>query len=89
VLERLYSAAVRTRDAFYGEGRTMNYERLVNRLRSDPRIFTADDDHKIHRILRKAIRRKVAAYPPAPVGRYSGLTADELRRTGTGETDWF
>ena len=67
----------------------MNYERLVNRLRSDPRLFTTADDHKIHRILLKAVRRKVAAYSPTPVGPYSGLTAEELRRSGTCETDWY
>ena len=66
----------------------MNYDRIVARLRRDSRIFTAPNDHKIHRILLHAKRRKVEQYPPSRVGPYSGLTAAELRMSGTCETDW-
>ena len=66
----------------------MDYDRIVTRLRSDDRLFTAPDSHKIHRVLRRAIRRKVEQYPPQRVGPFSGLTAAELRMSGTCETDW-
>lgn len=72
----------------------MHYTNLVRRLRNDPRLFDESDEHKIHRILRKAIRRmaierRVADKRERKVGPYSGLTSRELASSGTCETDWF
>lgn len=68
------------------------YDRLIRRIRNDPRLFT-DDDHKVHRILGKALarRRKVRGQlpDPTPRGPYSGMTRRELAATGTCEPDWF
>lgn len=54
----------------------MNYERIVRRLRQ--RIFDYPEvqETKASRVLQKAITRKVAAYPPAPVDRWGATTED-------------
>ena len=67
----------------------MDYARIVQRLRRDARLFTTPDEHKIHRVLLHAKQRMLAQFPPQRVGPYSGLTAAELRHTGTCETVWF
>jgi len=71
----------------------MNYERLIRRIRSDPRIFSTPEDHKIHRVLRQVKKHRLAEIEQErqlePVGPYSGLTKRELRATGTCETDWY
>jgi hypothetical protein len=67
----------------------MDYEKLVRCIRRDPRLFDTEDDHKIHRILGKAVRHKVAHYGKPNTGVYSGLTKRELAASGTCETDWF
>ena len=73
----------------YRKKRNPDYERMVHQIRGDPRLFDAPESHKIHRVLRKAIKHKVARYPKPPVGPYSGLTRGELARSGTVETDWY
>ena len=68
----------------------MNYERLVRRIRQDPRLF-AEDSVKIDRVLLKA-KSKMLAHrrrKPEPVGPYSGLTRAELRASRTCEPDWY
>ena len=69
----------------------MDYARLIRNLRRDPRLFDTDDDHKIHRILLKAlqIRHKRYLAPARLTGPYSGLTHDELAASGTCEPDWY
>lgn len=69
-------------------------ESAVHRMRC--RIFDYDDTPKeaqAGRVLRYLIVRKVRQkkldQASAPVGPYSGLTAGELRATGTCEADWF
>lgn len=43
----------------------MDYARVVDRLRRDPRIWTEENEpgRKFGRVLLKAIHRKVKAYP--------------------------
>ena len=69
------------------------YDWRIRRLRHNPLLFDSDEDHKIHRILGKALarRRKLREKyePPAAKGQYSGMTKRELAATGTCETDWF
>jgi hypothetical protein len=70
----------------------MDYSKIIRRLRNDPRLFDTDDDHKIHRILGKALqmrRKREYANQSRPVGPYSGLTRAQLAKSGTCETDWF
>ncbi len=76
----------------FAADRVKKYDELIRKLRRHPLLFDGDDDHKIHRLLDKAlsVRRKLREIADRrEVGRYSGLTADELRRSGTCETDWF
>ena len=55
------------------------YDRLIRRIRNDPRLMDTEDDHKIHRILGKALARRAKLRkkydPPEPVGPYSGMTS--------------
>lgn len=74
----------------------MNYAKIVRRIRNMDLLFDSDEDHKIHRILRRALEKKVAQQNAEDertrhqrVGPYSGLTRAELARTGTLETDWY
>ena len=70
----------------------MNYDRLVRRIRNSHLLFDTEDDHKIHRILSKALtglRKERERGPAAPVGPYSGMTRRELARSGTCEPDWY
>lgn len=65
------------------------YERLVRRLRSDPRLW--DEDDRVYNLLGKALERlrKLRRQQVHQVGPYSGLTRQELRQSGTCEPDWF
>jgi hypothetical protein len=69
----------------------MNYDKIIRRIRNSPLLFDSEDDHKIHRILKKALsmsrKRRERATPS--VGIYSGLTRRELARSGTCEPDWY
>ena len=71
----------------------MNYERLIRAIRNSPLLFDSEDDHKIHRILGKALqmrRKERENNPPVKiVGPYSGLTRQELAASGTCEPDWY
>jgi hypothetical protein len=69
----------------------MDYAKLVRNLRRHDLLFDSADDHKIHRILRKALTLQAKRFEQkkASVGRYSGLTKRELAQSGTCETDWF
>lgn len=79
----------------------MNYIRLVCRLRSSNLIDldpASQEGKKFERVLLKAIDKKIEQQKREDlermggrrsVGPYSGLTREELRRTGTCETDWF
>jgi hypothetical protein len=71
----------------------MNYERIVRQIRRDPRLFDTPDDHKIHRILRRAITNMIVqrrtGEPREAVGPYSGLTKHELAESRTCEPDWY
>jgi hypothetical protein len=63
-------------------------DRLIRRLRRDPRLWDADG--RLGRTLRKALEHRATLRPAAQqaVGHYSGLTRQELRQSGTCETDW-
>lgn len=72
------------------------YQQLVRRLRNDPRLWDGTEvGDRLHDLLGKALERlsklreKEAKQQPAKVGPYSGLTREELRQSGTCETDWF
>lgn len=69
--------------------RIREYDRLIRRLRADPRLW--DEDDRVYKILGKALdrRAKIRSNAPQSVGVFSGLTRGELRRSGTCETDWF
>lgn len=69
--------------------RLQEYDRLIRRLRNDPRLW--DDDDRIYNILGKALSRRAKIRPKEKrvVGPYSGLTRQELRASGTCEPDWF
>lgn len=74
----------------------MNYTKIVRRIRNMDLLFDSDDNHKIHRILRKAVTKKVAqqraeddARGLPKRGPYSGMTRSELARSGTSEPDWY
>ena len=69
----------------------MNYDKIIRQIRNSPLLFDSEDDHKIHRILRKALSmaRKRREQQPRSVGVYSGLTRQELALSGTCEADWF
>lgn len=67
----------------------MDYDKLIRRLRNDPLLFDSDDDHKIHRILGKALERRRSSTATPKRGPYSGLTQKELALSGTCETDWY
>ena len=43
-------------------------------------------DRVLHYLKKRVLRQREDTSPRGP---YSGLTASELRRTGTCETDWF
>ena len=82
--------AAKTSDSRYEtEVRIRQYDRLIRRLRADPRLF--DEDDRVYDILGKALdrRAKIRRNTPKNVGVFSGLTRSELRRSGTCETDWF
>ena len=67
------------------------YDRLIRRLRSDPRLW--DKDGRVSRILGMALERRASLRKlnseSKIIGPYSGLTKQELRRTVTCETDWY
>jgi hypothetical protein len=69
--------------------RLEEYDRLVRRLRNDPRLW--DEDSRISPILSKALARraKLRVNEEKAVGLYSGMTRAELRATRTCETDWY
>ena len=69
----------------------MDYNKLIRQIRSSPLLFDSEDSHKIHRILRKAIkmRRNERELISESRGFYSGMTKRELAATGTCEPDWF
>ncbi len=71
------------------EGRIAQYDRLIRRLRNDPRLW--DEDDRVYDILGKALARrtKLRERVPDQVGPYSGLTRSELAASGTCEADWF
>jgi hypothetical protein len=70
------------------EARIKELDRLIRRLRNDPRLW--DEDDRVYRLLGKALehRAKMRRSEPCTVGPYSGLTRQELRQSGTCETDW-
>lgn len=66
-------------------------EGLLRRIRNSPKLWEPDTT-KIDRVLVKAkarMMRRRGSCAAAPVGQYSGLTKQELRRSGTCETDWY
>lgn len=70
------------------------YERLLRKLRHHP-LYDGSGrrDDQIYRMIGKAQallkrEREREARKPA-VGPYSGLTRQELRASGTCETDWY
>lgn len=71
--------------------RIQQYDRLIRRLRNDPRLW--DDDDRVYNILGKALERRKKLRQQNPdkksVGPYSGLTRRELQASGTCETDWY
>jgi len=71
--------------------RIEQYDRLIRRLRNDPRLW--DEDDRVYNILGKALERRMKLRRQSPesrsVGPYSGLTRQELQASGTCETDWF
>lgn len=82
--------ATKTSDSRYEtEVRIRQYDRLIHRLRADPRLW--DEDDRVSKILGKVLdrRAKIRSNAPQSVGVFSGLTRGELRRSGTCETDWF
>ena len=74
--------------------RLARYERLLSRLRDDPRLWDESPASERLTALIKQVKEKVIALREdlqreASVGPYSGLTRQELRKSGTLETDWF
>ena len=70
--------------------RIQEYDRLIRKLRRDSRLW--DEDDRVYDILGKALarRRKLRERSATRVvGPYSGLTRQELRQSGTCETDWY
>lgn len=71
--------------------RVAQCERLVRRLRNDPRLW--DEDDRVHALLGRALKRQRRARErvavPEPRGPYSGMTPRELAASGTCEPDWF
>lgn len=65
------------------------YERLLRRLRNDPRLW--DEDNRVYDLIGKVKERlrKARSQQVHQVGPYSGLTRNELRMSGTCEADWF
>lgn len=69
----------------------MNYSKLLRKIRNSPKLW-ADDSAKIERLLLLVKTKAIAqeqANETREVGPYSGLTRNELRQSGTCETDWF
>lgn len=68
--------------------RLAEYDRLIRRLRNDPRLW--DSDNRVYDLLGKALARRAKLNILKPkTGPYSGLTRAELRRSGTCEPDWY
>lgn len=68
--------------------RVKEYDRLIRKLRRDPRLW--DADNRVSKILGKALaRRAKLSQVREQTGPYSGLTRSELRKSGTCETDWY
>lgn len=67
--------------------------RALRRLRQRIFDYPASREAQAARVLRglktRALRDRAAALAQAPRGPYSGLSAAELRRTGTVEADWY
>ncbi len=67
--------------------------RALPRLRQRIFDYPASREAQAARVLRglktRALRDRAAALAQAPRGPYSGLSAAELRRTGTVEADWY
>ena len=65
----------------------------LRRLRQRIFDYPASREAQAARVLRglktRALRDRAAALARAPRGPYSGLSAAELRRTGTVEADWY
>jgi hypothetical protein len=74
------------------EARIKELDRLIRRLRYDPRLDGEDEQAyaRVHNLLGKALehRAKMRRSAPRTIGPYSGLTRQELRQSGTCETDW-
>lgn len=70
----------------------MNYTKHLRMLRNSDWLDTDDDKlyAKAQRVQKKLIRacEKERAKTPLRVGKYSGLTRQELQMSGTCETDW-
>ena len=69
-------------------------DKVIWKLRTGERgVFCNDDKIADHasRVLGKVLDRRAKLYGQAKryVGPYSGLTRQELARTGTCETDWY
>lgn len=66
------------------------YQRLLRRLRNDPRLWTETDD-RVFNLIGKVLKRlfKLRQKTAKKVGPYSGLTKNELQTSRTCETDWF
>jgi hypothetical protein len=75
------------------EKRIKELDRLIRRLRSDRRLDGEDEQAyaRVHNLLGKALehRAKLRQSESCNVGPYSGLTRQELRQSGTCETDWY
>jgi len=74
----------------------MNHERLLRRLRNDPRLFGGDDKEsaRVQHALLRAKRHcsdlfRQRAEASIKRGPYSGMTRRELAQSGTCEPDWF
>ena len=67
------------------------YDRLARRIRNDPRLW--QENEKIYQLLtkvlavRKRLRQRLESEPNR--GPFSQLTWQELRMSGTCETDWY
>lgn len=71
--------------------RIKDLDKLIRKLRNDERLW--DEDDRVYNLLGKALERRAKLRMRNPsfnlVGPYSGLSRQELRRSGTCETDWF
>lgn len=61
--------------------------RIRNKIFDYPESKQAQADRVLHYLKARYLRNQQK--PAQPIGKYSGLSRSELRRTGTCEADWF